>query len=55
MNNMSVEAYKNLQIESEVYFKLKEAEKEAEINSTRYSAKEVLKLLKNKSGKSNNV
>ncbi len=51
MKNMSMEAYKNLQIESELYFKLKEAE----INSTRYSAKEVLKLLKNKSGESKNV
>lgn len=38
--------YKNLQIESEFYFKLKEAEKEAEINSTRYSVKDVLKALK---------
>ena len=27
MNNMSMEAYKNLQIESEFYYKLKEAEK----------------------------
>lgn len=46
MNNMSMEAYKNLQIENEVYYKLKEAEKEAEIHSTRYSAKDVLKALK---------
>lgn len=45
MNNMSMEAYKNLQIESEFYYKLKEAEKDAEINSTRYSAKDVLKAL----------
>ena len=46
MNNMSMEAYKNLQIENEFYFMLKEAEKEAEIHSTRYSAKDVLKALK---------
>ena len=46
MNNMSMEAYKNLQIESEFYYKLKEAEKDAEIHSTRYSAKDVLKALK---------
>lgn len=55
MNNMSMEVYKNLQFESELYFKLKEAEKESEINATCYSAKEVLKLLKNKSGESKNV
>ena len=52
---LSMEAYENLQFESEVYFKLKEAEKEAEINSTRYSAKDVLKALKNQSGESKNV
>lgn len=52
---LSMEAYENLQFESEVYFKLKEAEKEAEINSTRYSAKDVLKTLKNQSGESPNV
>ncbi len=52
---LSMEAYENMQFESEVYFKLKEAEKEAEINSTRYSAKEVLKALKNRSGESENV
>ncbi len=52
---LSMEAYENLQFESEVYFKLKEAEKEAEINSTRYSAKEVLKALKNRAGESQNV
>lgn len=52
---LSMEAYESLQFESEVYFKLKEAEKEAEINSTRYSAKEVLKALKNRAGESQNV
>ncbi len=52
---LSMEAYENLQFESEVYFKLKEAEKEAEINSTRYSAKDVLKALKNQAGESKNV
>ena len=52
---LSMEAYENLQFESEVYFKLKEAEKEAEINSARYSAKDVLKALKNQSGESRNV
>ena len=52
---LSMEAYENVQFESEVYFKLKEAEKEAEINSTRYSAKDVLKALKNQAGESKNV
>lgn len=52
---LSMEAYENMQFESEVYFKLKEAEMQAEINSTRYSAKEVLKALKNREGKSKDV
>ncbi len=43
---LSMEAYENLQFESEVYFKLKEAEKEAESNNKRYSSKEVLKHLR---------
>lgn len=43
---LSMEAYENLQFESEVYFKLKEAEHEAENNNTRYSSKDVLKTLK---------
>ena len=52
---MSMEAYENLQFESEVYLKLKEAEREAEINSTRYSSKDVLKALKKAAGESTNV
>lgn len=48
---LSMEAYENLQFESEVYFKLKEAE----INSMRYSVGDVLKALKNQSGESPNV
>lgn len=43
---LSMEAYENLQLESEIYFKLKEAEREAEINNTKYSSKDVLKVLK---------
>ena len=43
---LSMEAYENLQFESEVYFKLQEAEKEAMITQTRYSSKEVLKAMK---------
>ena len=43
---MSMEAYENLQFESEVYFKLQEAEKEAENTNVRYSSKDVLKAMK---------
>jgi len=42
---MSMEAFLNMQFESEVYFKLLEAEREADHTSTRYS--DVLKALKN--------
>lgn len=44
---LSMEAYENMQFESEVYFKLREAEQEAEKNSVIYSSKDVLKALKN--------
>ena len=40
---MSMEAFENFQFESEVYLKLKEAEKVAESSKKRYSSKEVLK------------
>jgi len=43
---MSMEAFQNMQFESEVYFKLLEAEKEAEHTSIRYSSKDVLKAMK---------
>jgi len=43
---MSMEAYEKLQFDSEVYFKLLEAERQATETETRYSAKEVLKALK---------
>ena len=39
---LSMEAYENLQFESEVYFKLQEAE----ITDQRYSSKDVLKAMK---------
>ena len=42
----SIEAYENLQFESEVYFKLQEAEKEAKLTDKRFSSKEVLAELK---------
>lgn len=47
---MSMEAFENLQFESEVYFKLQEAEREAEFTSKRYSSKEVLKAMKDAMG-----
>ena len=43
---LSMEAFQNMQFESEVYFKLQEAEREAEHTNKRYSSKEVLKAMK---------
>ncbi|MCM1114175.1 MAG: type II toxin-antitoxin system Phd/YefM family antitoxin [Clostridium sp.] len=43
---LSMEAYENLQFESEVYFKLLAAEKEAQLTDKRFSAKDVLSELK---------
>jgi len=43
---MSYEAYEKFQFDSEVYFKLKEAELEAEQTSQRFSHKEVFADLK---------
>lgn len=43
---MSMEAFERYQFESEIYFKLKEAEWEAQITNTRYSHKEVFDELK---------
>lgn len=44
---LSMEAYEDLHFESEVYSKLKEAEREAELKDIRYSSKDVLKIIKN--------
>ena len=43
---LSMEAFENLQFESEAYFKLREAEMEAELTEQRYSSKDVLKAMK---------
>ncbi len=43
---LSMEAYENLQFESEVYAKLQEAEREAEATEQRFSSKDVLKAMK---------
>lgn len=41
-----MEAFENLQFESEIFFKLQEAEREAEQTDQRYSSKDVLKAMK---------
>lgn len=43
---LSMEAYEGFQFESEVYCKLREAEKQAEMTDTRYSSKEVLMAMR---------
>lgn len=43
---MSFEAYEKLQFESEIYFKLKEAELQAKQTNQRFSHKEVLDSLR---------
>lgn len=43
---MSMEAFRSLQFDSEVYFKLQAAEREAELTDKRYSSKEVLSAMK---------
>ncbi len=43
---MSMDAFENLQFESEIYYKLQAAEKEAELTDTRYSSKDVLKAMR---------
>ena len=43
---MSMEAFESLQFESEVYFKLQAAEREAELTDKRYSSKEILQAMR---------
>lgn len=43
---LSMEAFENLHFENEVYFKLQEAEREAELTKKRYSPKNVWKAMK---------
>ncbi len=43
---LSMDAYENLHFESEVYYKLQEAEKEADRTKRRFSSKDVLKEIK---------
>ena len=43
---LSMESFSNMQFESEIYFKLLEAEREAEHTDSRYSSKEVFRAMK---------
>ncbi len=43
---LSMEAFENLQFESEIFFKLQEAEREAEMTDKRYSSKDVLRAMR---------
>ena len=43
---MSMEAYENMRFESEIYSKLAEAEREAEITQERFSSKDVLAAMR---------
>lgn len=43
---LSMDAYENLHFESEVYYKLQEAEKETDRTKRRFSSKDVLKEIK---------
>jgi len=43
---LSMESFENMQFESEVFFKLQEAEREAEHTNKRFSTKDVLKAMK---------
>lgn len=52
---LSMEAFENLQFESEVYFKLREAEREAEMTDQRYSQKDVLKAMRDAIGEAQAV
>jgi len=43
---LSMEAYENLQFESDVYIKLSEAEQEAALTGSRFSSRDVLKSMR---------
>ena len=43
---LSMEAFENLQFDSEVYSKLQAAEREADLTDERYSSKDVLKAMR---------
>lgn len=43
---LSMDAFENLQFESEVYYKLQAAEREAKMTDQRYTSKDVLKAMR---------
>ena len=43
---LSMKSFENMQFESEIYFKLQEAEREEEHTNKRFSSKEVLQAMK---------
>lgn len=47
---MSMEAYENLRFESEVYSKLADAEKEADLTEKRFSSKDILTAMRKSIG-----
>ena len=48
--SLELRQFENLQFESEVYAKLQEAEREAELTDRRYSSKDVLKAMRDAIG-----
>ena len=52
---LSMEAFEKMQFESEVYFKLQEAEREAELTEQRFSSKDILRDIKAAIGGSDDV
>lgn len=52
---LSMEAYAALQLDSEIFLKLQEAEREAALTNRRYSSKEVLSAMKSAIGGNTDV
>ncbi len=52
---LSMEAYAALQLDSEIFLKLQEAEREAELTNRRYSSKEVLSAMRSAIGGNTDV
>ena len=52
---MSMEAFEKLQFESEVYAKLQEAEREAQMTNKRFSSKDVLMSMRNAIGAADEI
>lgn len=52
---LSMEAYAALQFDSEIFLKLQEAEREADLTAQRYSSKEVLSAMRSAIGGNTDV